>query len=348
MKKLAAIILAAGKGTRMKSKSSKVAFQLAGKSMIRRVVDTVLELTCDRIVTVVGYSPKSVIFEALQSTDEDTIDFVMQKKQLGTGHAVMCAQKILAGYTGDVLILAGDVPLLRPSTLEELVKKHRETKAACTLLTAFLDDPGKYGRVIRDENGMVSGIVEFKDATEEQRAIKEWNTGIYCFKAKDMFDALSKISNDNQQKEYYLTDTLAILSAQGKTISSIPLQDLAEVSGVNTQQQLAELEDEYIDRIRRKFMNNGVMMHNPKTIYIEDGVSIRPDVEIFPHCVLKEGTLIESGSRIGPFCLIGNSTIGPDCYLYGRNTVLDAELEAKTMLRYGMTASYDYIDTEYE
>ena len=208
-----------------------------------------------------------------------------------------------------------------------LVKVHRESGASCTLLTAFLDDAGRYGRILRDEDGQISGIVEYKDATEAQRAIKEWNTGIYCFNSRDMFDALSKVSNTNEQNEYYLTDTLALLRAAGKKVSSIVLEDLNEVTGVNSQAQLARLEDEFIAQVREAWMQEGVLMHLPETIYIEDSVVLESDVEIGPGCVIKGKSVIASGSKIGPTCLIDNSSIGANCKLKGQNILINALLD---------------------
>ncbi|NLK49615.1 MAG: bifunctional N-acetylglucosamine-1-phosphate uridyltransferase/glucosamine-1-phosphate acetyltransferase [Candidatus Cloacimonetes bacterium] len=331
MRPLSAIILAAGKGTRMKSSMAKVMFPIAGKPMIERVVNTALAVDCHKIAVVVGHQKESVI--QLLEADE-RIEFVEQAEQLGTGHAVMCAADAFQGDDGDVLILCGDVPLLSRETLSHLVKTHRESGASCTLLTGFLDDPGRYGRILRDEGGMVSGIVEFKDATDAQKAIKEWNTGIYCFKTQDMFAALDNISNQNEQGEYYLTDTLAILRNQGKSIASIVLERLIEVSGINSQEQLAALEDEFIDSIRKHWMNNGVMMHNPASIYIEDDVTLEPDVEIWNHCVIKGDTHIGEGSYIGPFSIIVNSKIGKDCSLLGYNLVYFSEMTEDSVLNF--------------
>jgi len=189
--------------------------------------------------------------------------------------------------------------------------------------------------VLRDADGMVSGIVEYKDATEAQREIKEWNTGIYCFQISDMFGALSMISNQNQQGEYYLTDTLAILRSQGKAIASIPLEHHIEVSGVNSQQQLAELEEALIASIREHWLNNGVMMHNPASIYIDDDVIIEPDVEIGPHCVIKGKTTLETGVVIGPSCLIDTCRICNDSILEGHNLLSFAHIPEQHILTYG-------------
>jgi bifunctional UDP-N-acetylglucosamine pyrophosphorylase/glucosamine-1-phosphate N-acetyltransferase len=331
LKNLSAIILAAGKGSRMKSNKAKVTFPLAGKSMVQRVVDTALKVDCSKIAVIVGFQKQSVI--DCISPDE-RLEYVEQTEQLGTGHAVMCAKDAFEGLDTDVLILCGDVPLLSTETLKHLVKVHRESGASCTLLTAFLDDAGRYGRILRDADGHISGIVEYKDATDEQRAIKEWNTGIYCFNSRDMFDALSKVSNTNEQNEFYLTDTLALLRAAGKKVSSIVLENLNEVTGVNSQAQLAQLEDDFIAQLRETWMQEGVLMHLPATVYIEDEVVLESDVEIGPGCVIKGKSVIGSGTKIGPTCLIENSRIGAGSELKGQNILINAKLEPGSSVGY--------------
>jgi len=323
MNNLAAVILAAGKGTRMKSTRAKVTFPIAGKPMIQRVVDLALDSECLRVCIVVGFQKESVI--ACLAEDE-RLEFVEQTEQLGTGHAVMMAEPIFHDHGHDVLILCGDVPLLGRETMSRLYQEHLRSQASCTVLTAFLDDPGKYGRILRDDKGQVMGIVEYKDASETQRAIKEWNTGIYCFKSEDLFASLKQISNANNQHEYYLTDVVSILHSAGKTVSSVVLEDLMEVAGVNSQEQLAELEDLFVDRIRRKWMNNGVVIHNPNTVYIDDEVAIEPDVEIFQNCILKGKTTVRTGCSIGPNSLISDSYVSEDCILEGHNILVHAHV----------------------
>lgn len=332
MSSLAAIILAAGKGTRMKSGRAKVTFPLAGKPMIQRVVDTALAMDCSRICVVVGYQKESVI-SCLE--DDDRLEFVEQEQQLGTGHAVLITESAFRDPEQDILILCGDVPLLSKETVANLYREHQAQKAACTVLTAFLDDPGKYGRIVRDAAGQVAGIVEYKDATEEQRRIKEWNTGIYCFRAGALFDCLKKTSNNNQQGEYYLTDTLEMLHRQGQTVASVVLENLMEVSGVNSQEQLAELEDIFVANIRRKWLNSGVVMHNPASIYISDEVEIEPDVEIFEHCTLKGKTTLETGSVIGPHCYLEHSRVCEESYLQGYNILVNAIIHDHELLEFG-------------
>ena len=245
MIKTAAIILAAGKGTRMKSDKPKVIFELAGKPMINRVVETANKINSDLIAIVVGYKKEQVMDVVPKN---DNIKFVEQVQQNGTGHAVMVTEEIFKHFDGDVFILCGDVPLLRHKTLEKIQEHHRKFNASCTVLTAFMDDALKYGRIVRNPDGNVQRIVEFKDATEEEKEINEINTGIYCYNAKDLFAALQRINNKNNQNEYYLTDTLEILNNMNKLVTSIILNDMVEASGVNSKEQLADLETEFLRR----------------------------------------------------------------------------------------------------
>ncbi|MDD2332309.1 MAG: sugar phosphate nucleotidyltransferase [Candidatus Cloacimonetes bacterium] len=325
MRELSAIVLAAGKGTRMKSNRAKVTFEIADKPMVQRVVDSALKLNAAKVCVVVGWQKESVVSSL---KPDSRISFVEQKEQLGTGHAVMIAEPIFAQDNTDIMILCGDVPLLSIETMQALYDKHIKEDAACTVLTAFLDDPGKYGRMLRDEQGRVYGIVEYKDATEAQRQIKEFNTGIYCFKAEELFKSLKKTTNTNQQGEFYLTDTLSILYNEGKGVASVVLDDLMEVSGVNSQEQLAELEDVFYNRIRKHWLNNGVIMHNPASILIGEDVQLEPDTEICSHCIIQGNTVVKKGAYIGPYCFIVNSIINEDAFLMGYNVVFCTDIES--------------------
>lgn len=332
MNSLAAIILAAGKGTRMKSGRAKVTFQLAGKPMLQRVVDTAARSSCGQIFVVVGYQKESVI-ACLR--EDSRLVFVEQAEQLGTGHAVIMVQPLLPDSVSAVLILSGDVPLLRHETLERLYQEHMASGASCTVLTAFLDDAGKYGRILRNEAGRVAGIVEYKDATEEQRSIKEWNTGIYCFSARELFASLSQVKSANQQQEYYLTDVVSILQREGKIIASVVVDDLSEVAGVNSQEQLAALEDYHLDQVRRYWLNNGVMIRHPSSVYIGDEVLLEPDVEVGQNCVLKGHSSIGANTLIGPACYIEDAHIGENCLLEGLNVLRRAHLPEDSQLIFG-------------
>jgi bifunctional UDP-N-acetylglucosamine pyrophosphorylase / glucosamine-1-phosphate N-acetyltransferase len=328
----AAIILAAGKGTRMKSEKAKVIFELAGKPMIQRVVDTASKLNCDKICVVVGHQKDSVINILNEAPN---LVFANQEEQLGTGHAIMIAEEQFRDFTGDIIILAGDVPLLTSGTLLKLLEFHRGSGAACTVLTAVLEDAGKYGRIIRDSAQQLMGIVEFKDATCEQKQIKEFNTGIWCFQSAALFDSIHKIDNNNAQHEYYLTDTLSVLFRQGKKVEALITDDLSEVSGINSQEQLADLENIYLSGIRTQWLNSGVMIHNPGTVYIGDDVEIEPDVTIEAHSTIRGKCYLESGCHIGSNCYIENSDIGRETILQGFNVIIDANVHEGEIIPWG-------------
>ncbi|MCB5258172.1 MAG: sugar phosphate nucleotidyltransferase [Candidatus Cloacimonadaceae bacterium] len=332
MSNLSAIILAAGKGTRMNSERAKVTFNLAEKPIIQRVVNTALKANCSKIYVVVGYQKESVI----GSLHEDSrLIFVEQPEQLGTGHAVMMVEPVFSEREEDVFILCGDVPLLKPETLKKLYNEHCTSSASCTILTSIMDNPGNYGRILRNASGEITGIVEFKDASEEQKAIKEWNTGIYCFKAGDMFDALKQISSTNNQNEYYLTDVVSVLAKQGKKISSVILDNPIEAAGVNSQEQLAELEDLFIAEICRYWLNNGVVIHNPRTVYIGEEVAIETDVEIGQNSIILGKSELRKGAYIGPNCYIEDTVLCDNSLLEGYNILVNAHIPEGHILEFG-------------
>jgi UDP-N-acetylglucosamine diphosphorylase/glucosamine-1-phosphate N-acetyltransferase len=238
----AAVIMAAGKGTRMNNPAmAKVMYAVEGKPMVEHVVDIAAASGAGKIVVIVGWQGESVV-EHLQKAGKSVL-CVHQEPQLGTGHAVMQAATALAGFAGDAVVLSGDVPLLRPQTLEGLIRHHRETGAAATILTAVLDDPAGYGRILRNSAGSVEAIVEQKDATPEQREIREINSGIYLFRAPLLFEALDRLKPDNAQKEYYLTDVIGIFRSRGLTVSALAAGDPHEILGVNTPAQLLEIQE---------------------------------------------------------------------------------------------------------
>lgn len=242
MGKFATIIMAAGKGTRMNDPSkAKVMFEVNGKPMIEHVVELARSLGSERIVAVVGFQRDSVI-EHLQSVYPQ-IEIAMQEPQLGTGHAVMQAEPLLRTYTGDVLVLSGDVPILRKSTIEKLIDQHWDNNAVGTILTAELEEPAGYGRILRSKIGYVLGIIEHKDATEEQQKVKEINSGIYLFDNKYLFTALQHISPHNAQNEYYLTDVFGYFYKKKLVVSALMTDDYNEIRGVNTLEQLQETEE---------------------------------------------------------------------------------------------------------
>ncbi|MBF0586849.1 NTP transferase domain-containing protein [Prosthecochloris sp. N3] len=237
---LAMIIMAAGKGTRMKSDLPKVLHQANGKPVIEYVVETSRSLSPEHIVLIVGHQAERV----RQATAHLPVRYALQEPQLGTGHAVMQAERPLGDFDGDVIILSGDAPLVTPETLQELIASHRNQKATATVLTAELDDPAGYGRVIRSPaTGDVLKIVEQKDASEEEKAVREINSGVYVFDAATLFDLLSRITNDNAQQEYYLTDVFGICFREHRKISAFSASDPDEIRGINTPEQLREAEE---------------------------------------------------------------------------------------------------------
>jgi len=243
--KKAAIILAAGKGKRMKSDLPKVLHKIAGITMIQRIVETMIASGIEKIVVVIGHKGELVESE-LKAYD---VEFVWQKEQLGTGHAVMMAAQNFEGFAGNVIVAAGDVPFLSDNSITRLFEIHSETQASATCLSAIFDNPTGYGRIVRkpDTDQMLE-IIEEKDATEEIKKIAEINSGTFCFNSLDLFDSLRKIKNNNVQEEYYLTDTVKILSGESKVCSVWPVRDPIEVYGVNSKEQLQDLEKEAIEK----------------------------------------------------------------------------------------------------
>lgn len=234
---LATVILAAGKGTRMKSDLLKVLHIVDDKPMLIHVIDLARQLNSERIIAILGYK-KYLVIEAIKS---ENVEYIIQEPQLGTGHAVQQTESLLKDFTGDVLILSGDVPLLRKSTIDKMLKIHREADNGATVLTAMFENPHGYGRVIRKNNDTLDYIIEEKDCNDEQRKIKEINAGIYIFKSKELFPALNKIKNDNKQNEYYLPDTLKYIAKARQSIALHITGEPIEITGVNTVEQLKEL-----------------------------------------------------------------------------------------------------------
>lgn len=292
---IGAIILAAGKGTRMKSKKHKVLHELCGKPMVHYILDTLEDMGTAQTLMVIGH-----LGETLEEALEGKVTFVKQEEQLGTAHAVMQTEDYLRGKDGITLVLNGDHPLFTKETLQSLIEVHKQKEAAATILTARLADPTGYGRVIRQADGSVSRIVEHKDASIEERAVTEINTGTYCFHNQKLFEALKLVNNNNAQGEYYLPDVISILQEQGETIAASMMEDEKEAMGVNDRVQLAEAEAYMQQRIIRSHMLNGVTIHQPAMVTIEADVEIDADTEIFPGSSLKGNTKIGSGCIIGP------------------------------------------------
>ncbi|ABA90169.1 glucosamine-1-phosphate N-acetyltransferase and N-acetylglucosamine-1-phosphate uridylyltransferase [Syntrophotalea carbinolica DSM 2380] len=301
---LAAVILAAGKGTRMKSEQPKVLHPIAGKPMVTFPVAGALKHGCQPTVLVVGHGAEAVQAELA----EDPVSFALQSEQLGTGHALLCARQALQEFSGTLLLLCGDVPLLRDETLERLIAEHEKTRAAVTVLTAELSQPFGYGRILR-EGDEVLGIVEEKDASSEQKTIREINTGIYAFEAPFVFEALSGVGCDNAQREYYLTDVLAAARAAGRRVGAVVLEDADEAMGINDRVQLAQASALMRRRINENLMRAGVSFIDPEQTYIEPQVEIGPDSVIYP------GVCLGGDTRIGSGCLIEAQVTIRDCQL---------------------------------
>jgi bifunctional UDP-N-acetylglucosamine pyrophosphorylase / glucosamine-1-phosphate N-acetyltransferase len=304
-----AVILAAGQGTRMKSKLYKVLHPVCGKPMVQHVVDQVKKLNIQEMVTVIGHGAEKVKGQLGEESH-----YALQAEQLGTAHAVMQAQESLEGKEGITIVVCGDTPLIKAETMESLFKHHRELSAKATILTARIDDPTGYGRIIRNEKGFVEKIVEHKDATEAEREINEINTGTYCFDNAALFEALKKVSNDNVQGEYYLPDVVEILKNQGEVVTAFQTNDLEETLGVNDRVALAEAERIMRSRINESHMRNGVTIIDPANTYIEADVVIGQDTIILPGTILKGRTVIGAECQIGPnseidTCEVGNETV---------------------------------------
>ena len=312
MNTVAAVILAAGKGTRMKSGLVKVLHPAAGRPMIRWVVDAARDAGAAPVVLVVGHQSDAV--RSLYS-DVAYIRCALQEEQLGTGHAVACARGELAGFSGTILILCGDTPLLRSETLQGLIAFHREKGAALTVLTAVMDNPHGYGRVVRDSDGRVLRIVEQKDATQDEQAVCEINSGIYCMEASFLFANIDSVSSDNAQQEFYLTDLVSMAVKQGLTCLGSCTDDAEEIMGVNDRAQLAEAARILRRRINRNLMCAGVSLVDPDHCYIDHGVRIGPDTVIHPNCTISGATVIGSCCTIENGVSIDSCTIGDNCHI---------------------------------
>lgn len=326
--------MAAGLGTRMKSNLAKVLHKLDGRSLINHVCEAALALKPQKIYVVVGHQSEDVKAEVLSENDGNLVGFALQKEQNGTGDAVNSARELLENNESTLLVLSGDVPMIRSETLEALVKKHNEYRgrgAACTVLTVRLKDPHGYGRVLRDENGAFEKIVEQKDANDEEKQIDEINSGIYCFDTKKLFAALSQVKNDNAQGEYYLTDVPSILREQGDDVAIFQCEDANEIEGVNDRRQLARMEKTIRrNTVKKLMMESGVTFVDPKAAYISSRAKIGRDTVIYPNvtvegeCVIGEGCVIRQGTRIvnstigngveiRDNCFITDSTVGDKC-----------------------------------
>lgn len=325
------LVLAAGLGTRMKSATAKVLHKLDGRPLIAHVCRTAAQLDPRAITVVVGHQADDVKKAVEAELGERRASFALQENQKGTGDAVLAAEQSLTDRDATILILSGDVPLIKPQTLRSLAEKHRAGEAVCTILTVRLENPFGYGRVVRDDAGEFVKIVEQKDASDEERQLREINSGIYCFAAGKLFDALKKIQPNNSQGEYYLTDAPALLKSDGGRVSLYLHSDAREVSGVNTRGELAEFENLLRRRtIRRLMMEDGVTFLDPSNVYVSGEAQIGRDSIIHPGvhlegntvigeaCEIQQGTRIVdsklgNGVTVKDHCLIVDSQIADEC-----------------------------------
>lgn len=304
MKKRYVIVLAAGQGTRMKSKLYKVMHPVMGRPMVGHVVDAALDAKADQIITITGCGA-----DLVKDYLGDKSEYVYQKEQLGTAHAVEQAKELLEGKEGTTLVLSGDAPLLRAETIQALMDFHENEDAKATVLTALAEDPFGYGRVIRAEDGLVHKIVEEKDASAEERAVQEINTGTYCFDNEVLFETLMKVDNNNSQGEYYLPDVIEILKSNNEKVGAYRLENMDESLGVNDRVALSEATQLIRERINTQHMLNGVTLVDPQNTYIEAGVQIGQDTVIEPGAYLK-----------------GNTVIGEDVVIGMNTTIIDSQI----------------------
>jgi bifunctional UDP-N-acetylglucosamine pyrophosphorylase/glucosamine-1-phosphate N-acetyltransferase len=310
---VAVAILAAGRGTRMKSDLPKVLHQLGGSSLVQRVLDSCTPINPSQRLVIVGYGSdlvqQSLIEKDPQSTDPSStsaLKFVEQKQQLGTGHAIQQLLPHLEGYSGDLLVLNGDVPLLRSQTLQQLIEIHQSRQSAATLLSANLPNPKGYGRVFCDSQNQVKEIVEDRDCTDAQKQNHRINAGVYCFNWPKLAQILPQLQSNNDQQEYYLTDAVKFLDR----VIAVDVEDYREILGINNRQHLASAYTILQDWVKEDWMAAGVTLIEPHSITIDDTVQLEADVVIEPQTHLRGKTVIQTGSRIGPGSLIENSHIG--------------------------------------
>jgi bifunctional UDP-N-acetylglucosamine pyrophosphorylase/glucosamine-1-phosphate N-acetyltransferase len=313
LRPLSAVVMAAGQGTRMRSAIPKPLHALCGRPMVLHVLDALSELWVDRAVVVVGHGAEPVTKTLHEDGPADlVIDFVEQRVPRGTGDAVAVALTAFPDDDddGDIVVLPGDTPLVLPSTLGTVVARHRETDAAATLLTAYVDDPTGMGRVVRTKDGRVSRIVEELDATEAELEIDETATSIYCFRRGLLAPALRRLTPENAKGEYYLTDVISVLHDTGHKVVAVEADDPSEAIGVNDRAQLAAAEAVLRRRINERWMRGGVCMVDPENTYVDAAVRLAADVTLLPGTVLQGRTVVGEGARIGPHVRLADCVVG--------------------------------------
>ena len=324
------LVLAAGLGTRMRSRTAKVLHKLGGRPLIAHVARAAAALTSRPIHVVVGHQAEQVAEAVRQELDEHGAVFITQAEQRGTGDAVMAAREALADAGSTLLILSGDVPLVRAETLGALIQQHRTHRgrgAACTMLTVRLEDPTGYGRIVRDEDGRFQKIVEQKDASPEERQIKEINAGIYCFETRALFPALARVQPANAQGEYYLTDVPGILRAEGEDVSIFLHADAREVSGINTRVELAEFERILRQRtLRRLMLDSGVTFIDPAHTYVSAEAQLGRDCVVYPDVHIEGNTIIGDDCEIRSGTRITDSRVGNGVVIKDHCVIVESEI----------------------
>jgi bifunctional UDP-N-acetylglucosamine pyrophosphorylase/glucosamine-1-phosphate N-acetyltransferase len=311
MNPIGVIILAAGQGTRMKSSLPKVLHPLGGKALVLHPLTTAGRLNPQKIVVIIGHGSEAV----RRACADEPIEWVVQGRQLGTGHAVLAAKDSFREFSGSILILSGDVPLITERSLTALLQQHHNEKAVLTLMTACLDEPKGYGRIVRDTQGKIAGTVEERDATQAEKSIREVNAGIYVARPEFLFSALERVNNRNQQGEYYLPDVVGIGLRDGKKITTLQINDPREMLGINTREELAAMEKTLQKRINGQWMSAGVTLKDPRTTYIDEDVVIGKDTTIGPNTHLRGQTKVGERCRIDGSAYLTDAQIGDDVHL---------------------------------
>jgi bifunctional UDP-N-acetylglucosamine pyrophosphorylase / glucosamine-1-phosphate N-acetyltransferase len=327
-KPLDILVLAAGLGTRMKSRRAKVLHELGGRPLIAHVCRTAASLNPRSIHVVIGHQADEVKRAVEEELGPGQAIFVTQVQQRGTGDAVMAAGNVLGENQSTVIVLSGDIPLVKAETLGMLLETHREQNASCTILTIHLENPSGYGRIERDKDGAFLKIVEQKDATEEQRAIREINAGIYCFEVRELFSALAEVQPTNKQGEYYLTDVPQILLQKGHQVATYEHRDAREVSGINTRAELAEFENLLRRRkVRELMLDGGVTFIDPSHAYVSQEAEVGRDCVLYPDVHIEGKTVIGEGCEIHQGARITNSRLGNRVTVKDHCVIVDSEIE---------------------
>ncbi len=306
--KLHALILAAGKGTRMKSELPKVVHPILGLPMVSYVIDAVKSVGCEKTILVTGYKSE-VVKESLKAVCSDLLQYTEQTEQLGTGHAVQCYVKSALERPQDLLVVCGDTPLISVETLSKMVEIHNSEKPAITMMTLVMKEPGNYGRIIRSKDGNVLAIREAKDCSKEELDIKEVNLAVYLFNSDFLFDNIFNLKPNNKQKEYYLTDLIEMANQQNKKVVAVIEKDESSTLGINSRQHLAEVSSILQKQILQKLMDSGVTITCPEQTFIGPKVKIAPDSVIEPGCMIYGNTVIEKNCKVGPYVKLNNAII---------------------------------------